>query len=403
MAEAYVYFDVRRPLVSGMYPVRIRVKHRGRFLINTGVDVFKEDWGGNEVLKSDRMSKTKNSRILGKLNLISKMLLSFELENKLNALSDVQLKHALEGEKVERVTPFIEYFNQYCDKLYKVRTREIYMQTKNKIEIYDHRVTLNDITVSWLEGFEAFMRSQKLAINTISLHMRNVRSIFNYCIDNDYINTYPFRKYKIRSEETAKRSLNIDQLRNFINYPVEAHLERYRDLFMLSFYLIGINMIDMLSARSTDLSNGRLIFRRSKTNKLYSIKVQPEALEIINKYKGGRHLINIMDTYVEHKNFVKQINKYLKKIGEVEVVGFKGKKQINAEFPELSTYWARHTWATIAASLDIPKETISHALGHGNNTVTDVYIDFNLNKVDEANRKVIDYVLQLETETEKPS
>lgn len=55
-------------------------------------------------------------------------------------------------------------------------------------------------------------------------------------------------------------------------------------------------------------------------------------------------------------------------------------------------YWARHTLATIAASLDIPKETISHALGHGNDTVTDIYIDFDKKKVDEANRKVLDYV-----------
>ena len=60
--------------------------------------------------------------------------------------------------------------------------------------------------------------------------------------------------------------------------------------------------------------------------------------------------------------------------------------------PGLTTYWARHTWATIAASLDVPKETIAHALGHGNDTVTDIYIDFDKRKVDEANRKVLDFV-----------
>lgn len=62
-------------------------------------------------------------------------------------------------------------------------------------------------------------------------------------------------------------------------------------------------------------------------------------------------------------------------------------------FPELTTYWARHSWATIAASLDIPKETIAAALGHGGNTVTDIYIDFDAKKIDEANRRVIDWVL----------
>ena len=62
------------------------------------------------------------------------------------------------------------------------------------------------------------------------------------------------------------------------------------------------------------------------------------------------------------------------------------------KFPGISSYWSRHTWATIAASLDIPKETIAAALGHGGNTVTDIYIAFDQRKVDEANRKVIDHV-----------
>ena len=74
-------------------------------------------------------------------------------------------------------------------------------------------------------------------------------------------------------------------------------------------------------------------------------------------------------------------------------VGKRGAKTVVPLFPKLTTYWARHTWPTIAASLDIPKETIAAALGHGGNTVTDIYIDFDRRKVDEANRKVMDWVL----------
>ena len=73
-------------------------------------------------------------------------------------------------------------------------------------------------------------------------------------------------------------------------------------------------------------------------------------------------------------------------------------KEITPRFPGISSYWSRHTWATIAASLDIPKETIAAALGHGGNTVTDIYIDFDQRKVDEANRKVIDYVFLTKNE-----
>ena len=108
-----------------------------------------------------------------------------------------------------------------------------------------------------------------------------------------------------------------------------------------------------------------------------------------------------MDSYEDYKNFIKLINANLKLIGPVERVGRGGKKVVKPLFPDLSTYWARHTWATIAASLDIPKETISHALGHGNDTVTDIYIDFDLSKVDEANRRVIDFITNSETHNNK--
>lgn len=83
----------------------------------------------------------------------------------------------------------------------------------------------------------------------------------------------------------------------------------------------------------------------------------------------------------------------LKQIGPVIRKGLGGKKERSPLFPEISSYWARHTWATVAASLDIPKETISAALGHEiGSEVTSIYIKFDRKKIDEANRKVIEYL-----------
>lgn len=82
----------------------------------------------------------------------------------------------------------------------------------------------------------------------------------------------------------------------------------------------------------------------------------------------------------------------LKKIGIVEKYKNGGKKTCVPLFPQISSYWARHSWATIASSLDIPKDTIAAGLGHGGNTVTDIYINFDQRKVDEANRRVLDWV-----------
>lgn len=152
-------------------------------------------------------------------------------------------------------------------------------------------------------------------------------------------------------------------------------------------------MIDLYNAKYITSEN-RLEYYRAKTGRLYSIKIEPEALEIINKYKGKKSLINISEIYADHRDYLKRINRALQKIGPTQI-GKRGKKEFAPLYPNITTYWARHTWATIAASLDIPKETIAAALGHGGNSVTDIYIDFDRAKIDRANRMVIDYVLDI--------
>ena len=121
--------------------------------------------------------------------------------------------------------------------------------------------------------------------------------------------------------------------------------------------------------------------------------MEPEALAIINKYRGTKYLLDVLDTYKNYKDFVHRMNNNLQQIGTVTRKGLGGKKFREPLFPKLSTYWARHTWATLAAELDIPDATISLALGHSSgNRVTNIYINRNQKKVDEANRKVINYL-----------
>ena len=101
-----------------------------------------------------------------------------------------------------------------------------------------------------------------------------------------------------------------------------------------------------------------------------------------------------MDSYKNYKDYLHRMGDGLKNIGEMERKGLGGKKIIKPLFPNLSSYWSRHTWATLAAEIDIPIETISAALGHSyGSSTTNIYIRFDLKKVDDANRKVIDYVM----------
>jgi integrase len=103
-------------------------------------------------------------------------------------------------------------------------------------------------------------------------------------------------------------------------------------------------------------------------------------MKIIDKYKGNQYLLCWREKYTNYHGFTKQIDKHSHIIGEI------------IEIPSLTTYYMRHSWATIAAQLDIPKETIAAALGHEGNTVTDIYINFDVQKIDKANREVIDYL-----------
>lgn len=276
----------------------------------------------------------------------------------------------------------------------KESTCNLYMATLSRIKAYYPEIAelhFEDIDRTWLEEFDRFMARTAPSRNARNIHLRNIRAVFNSAIDSDITVNYPFRKYKIKPQPTRKRSLSVEELRTVINCPVEEYAEPYRDMFVLIFLLMGINVIDLYNLEEIT-RDGRVEFSRAKTGRLYSMKVEPEAAALIEKYKGASHLLFMSDRWDDHRNFRKQLNKALQRIGAPRT-GLGGKKDVEKSmFPELTSYWARHTWATIAASLDIPKETIAAALGHGGNTVTDIYIDFDQRKVDAANRKVIDWV-----------
>lgn len=286
---------------------------------------------------------------------------------------------------------FVDIFEEFADN-HKESTKELYYYSLRRIEQFDKYIatrSIDEIGIPWLTRFESWL-AQTNSKNARNILLRNIRAVFNYALDCEYTTNYPFRRFKIRPEATRKRAMTVEQLRSLAVYPVEDYQVFYRDMFVLMFCLIGINVVDLYSLGG--IVDGRVEYRRAKTHRLYSIKVEPEAQAIIDKYHGTKNLLCIADRWTTHSQFGKQMNKALKRMGEMQRVGRGGKKVLEPIVTGLTTYWARHTWATIAASLDIPKETIAHALGHGNDTVTDIYIDFDKRKVDEANRKVLDYV-----------
>lgn len=290
---------------------------------------------------------------------------------------------------------FIPFFKGFMDGKTMKGTYDVYKYTYDKILSFDPDIRnkdFEDVGLKWLTDFEAFC-AKTATKNARNIHLRNIRAVFNNAIDYEITSVYPFRRFKIRPEETRKRSLSVEELRRFINMEVEEYQQFYKDMFLLSFCLIGCNAVDMYGLSEITSSN-RIEYTRAKTHRKYSIKVEPEALEIINKYRGKSKLLCIADRWSDHRNFVHQLNKALKNMGQLERVGRGGKKIRTAAFPELSSYWCRHTWATIAYNCcGVSEDIIAQALGHASShTTTSIYINRSVKLVDEANRKVIDYV-----------
>jgi integrase len=267
----------------------------------------------------------------------------------------------------------------------KPNTKDKYRQTITHIERWlgagARRVEFADVTPAWLERFEAYMVKVGLGTSSRSIHMRNLRTVFNWALENDLTQApYPFRKFKIKAAKTEPLALTLEQLRLLWNYVPEPGFEGQRywlDIWKIIFGLIGINMVDLCNLEK--MTQGRVNYMRSKTGRSYSVKVEPEIAELLARHKGRGHFVDILNRMTDVKNATLAINRRIKEIAE------------KLGLPPMTAYTARYTWASLAASIDIPIEVISQALGHSYGlAVTLGYIMPDRRKVDEANRKVLD-------------
>lgn len=252
---------------------------------------------------------------------------------------------------------------------------------------------LKDITPKFIEEFKSHLLSKGRKINTIGVYLRNFKAIYNRAIKEGYVpeKFYPFKNIKIKYEQTKKRAIGIDVIRKIRDLDLEKWPNRKlaRDIFMFSFYNRGINFIDIFYLKEKDIVDDRIYYRRRKVKGLLNVKISPETREIINRYiknEGPEEYIFPMlkkgDEVQSYKTNFRNISKYLEKIGE-EVGKDMGKK-----IP-LTSYIARHSWATIAKRKGISTALISEGLGHSTEKITQVYLDsFEDEELDAANETI---------------
>lgn len=409
MVTVDFYLDTRSG--SAVYPVRLRLTHnRQTAFISTGIVVAPENWDKRtKLIFGTADASLLNASLQLMLNK-ARLKVMFDDSQGANCSRDIitirdEMCTYLGMSVLEsrpRGRGFVRCMEETLKKK-KQSTANMYRNTLSKVERYcrEHgkdpeSLRFEDITPRWLESFEEWLSVSSPSLNARDIHFRNIRAVFNRAIDDEITTYYPFRKFRHKTEETAYRALSIEEIRVLWNYPCEEWQQRWIDVFKLTFYLRGINLADLFYLTEENYYSGRIVYRRAKTGKLYSVKVEPEAAELIDKYRGKEYLLEWGDTYKHHQSLTHRINLVLKSIGEVERKGLGGKKYRQPLFPRLTLYAARHSVATLMSDLDIPNETIAAALGHSyGNRTTAIYIKPNQNKVDRAMRKLIDYILQV--------
>lgn len=412
MTSTRYYLDRRHKDASKPQPLKLCITKKGASAyIPVDISLLPSQWNSVTQKVVEHPNKRNiNIYLENRKAKIDGLIMELTITGKLAGKTAVQIKNIVQEEldpEAEANTLFAHRFRNYGESREAQRTRELYAGTLKKMQEFDGRLStlsFDMITKSWLARFNEYLIQQGLAKNTRNIHFRNIRAVFNDAIDNELTTHYPLRKFDMSPEQTMKRSLSVERLRELLSYPVEPWQRRYIDYFKLTFLLIGINPVDLLSCEPSALQEGRLIYQRAKTGRWYNLKVEPETAKLLELYRGDKLLVNFSEGRTSYRNFTGKCDKGLKAVGITEQVpnpqwkpgSHKHRYHVRyiSAFPGLSVYWARHTWATIAYSLDIPDETIAAALGHGHgNRTTAIYIDKSIARVDEANRSVIDWVL----------
>ena len=290
-----------------------------------------------------------------------------------------------------------DIFNEYIEHL-RQEKRTGYM--KSVLQVYNSLVKYNghlniyfdEIDFRWLREYEIWLKGEGLAVNTIGIRFRTLRAIYNYALTNDWVKAenYPFKKYKVSklSEETVKRALSKKDINRIFRYSCNGGYDQLAvDIFAFTYYVGGINFADIANLTHSHIINGRLVYKRQKTGKLIRIPLPPQAIELINKYKGRTYLFPIYNElhHTEqaksnrlHKVITK-VNNHLKLIGE------------DLKLPiTLTTYVARHSQATVMKKAGVSTALISQIMGHSSERVTQIYLDsFDNEQIDNAMKNLL--------------
>ena len=285
--------------------------------------------------------------------------------------------------------------------VYYITENNVCQASKNAFITFlgKEEIHFRQIKPELLKRFEYFLRSRGNSWNTVSTYMRVLRAVYNRAVDRKLAPYMPrlFKKVYTGTRTDIKLALRPEDMGRLLNTQSTRKqtetLRRTHQLFVLMFLLRGLPFVDLAYLRKSDLRDNVITYRRRKTGRSLSVTLAPEAMVLLRRYmdrnESSPYLFPILssdegteEAYREYQLALRSFNQKLMLLGKL--MGMEGK---------LSSYTARHTWATTAYHCEIHPGIISEAMGHSSITVTETYLKpFHNKKIDEANKKIVDFV-----------
>ena len=378
--------DTRRKRKDGMCPIIFRLSHhRKTIAISTGFAVPPEYW--NE--KNREVKRTYNGvSSVSRLNnlLIKKKtelrdgINELEENGQLEGLSITELKNTVT--KPTNTISFFDFTNRLISEMEEANrfgNAKAYRCALGALKNFNKKEFLRfeEMTYTYLKRFETAHLKKGNSINGLSMYMRTFRAIYNKAIHQGVVSadSYPFKKYKIKSEPTAKRAISIEKIRRILNLELEpgTPLFNTRNYFLCSYLMNGISFIDMAFLKLDNIIDGRIQYRRQKTARYYDIKLTPQLSSIMDCYLMGKDKTDYIFPIVKRKEKQdqfkdiqwerKRYNKRLKEIANLCKIE-----------EHLTSYVSRHSMATNLILNDVPINALSKMLGHSDISTTEIYI-----------------------------
>lgn len=393
-----------KALSNGLYPIFLRVtKDRKSKFISLNLSCEKSQWNEtkSEFRKSYPNFRQRNHSLIEVKNRAEKIISDVIAKGE-----DVTL-HKFEelffDFKKGGKTAVKDFWEEKIKSLVKsksVGNARAYRDTKNSFfKFVGEKRTyyFNDITPELLNKYEVFLRSNDGTDGGISVKMRTIRALYNDAIEEDVASKeqYPFKTYKISRLKNAnnKRALNIEDIDKIKKLDISKHVDLIdsRNYFIFSYYTRGMNFYDMMLLEWKNIEVDKIIYTRRKTKGTFSIKIVEPVQEILDYYKNDtpktKYIFPILTSndltpmQIEHRKdkTLKKFNRDLKRIAEICKIGTK-----------ITSYVARHSFATNLKQKGVSTDIISEAMGHQNLAITQAYLkELENDVIDDAMSKLL--------------